>query len=297
MPDPERRSTASGISGRISERLVCFPRVDMKFTVAAASGNAFAYIWARDLPNHLNASALARQICSQAPGVQETGRCLDGLFIVGDFVPGAPWVMDHFEPNGERTFCSNGTRAAVALIPSEWTGCIQACVSGQQVLLRVEKNPNLRQVGLQMPEGPGYGFQEIPELLDRPHVLGFTGTPHLIIQVPSVDDVDLASFAPPLRHHPKLSQGANVSIVEITDESTARIRTWERGVEGETLCCGQGCAVAGAWLARCGGPKKWCFQPMGEDPVWVEVACVQDSEWKNLWLSGPIRHLGESFVG
>lgn len=254
----------------------------MSILIAAASGNTFAYIWAQDLPSDCNRASLSVAICTPKHALK-----LDGLFILDDFTPGVPWVMEHYEPDGQRTFCSNGTRAACVMLPEGWTGEIQAQVSGEWVALRVEKE----QVALKMPEGPGYGFQEIPKLLDAPHVLGFTGTPHLIIELPDVRAVDLRSFAPPLRHHPALSEGANVSLVEVTGDGMARIRTWERGVEGETLCCGQGCAVAGAWLARRGNTKKWRFQPMGEDPVWVEVESVHDTQWKGLWLSGPIRRL------
>jgi diaminopimelate epimerase len=52
-------------------------------------------------------------------------------------------------------------------------------------------------------------------------------------------------IAPPLRHHPELGPGgANVDFVTSGDESPGVIRTWERGVEGETLSCGSGVVAA-----------------------------------------------------
>jgi len=63
-------------------------------------------------------------------------------------------------------------------------------------------------------------------------------------------------------------------------------------VEGETLCCGQGCAVAGAWLAQRTGLPDWEVVPAGGDPVRVHAELGGDGHWKSLWLGGPVRILG-----
>jgi diaminopimelate epimerase len=68
-----------------------------------------------------------------------------------------------------------------------------------------------------------------------------TGVPHLVVPVPRVDDVDIQKDAPPLRFHRALGpKGANVNFVERVDGQTIKVRTFERGVEGETLACGTG---------------------------------------------------------
>jgi diaminopimelate epimerase len=73
----------------------------------------------------------------------------------------------------------------------------------------------------------------------------------------------------------------------------AKIRTWERGVEGETQCCGQGAAAAAAWLAERTGIKSWEMRPMGADSVRLEVGSIADRHWEGLWLKGPVRVLAE----
>jgi len=196
--------------------------------------------------------------------------------------------MDHWEPDGAHTFCSNGTRAAASLLASSRQGQVECLVSGELVRLRVEGD----RVALGMPEGEGYGLQTPALSLESPHAYGWTGTPHLVIEVADVDSIDLSSFAPPLRFHPALPGGANISIVQVLGAGRARIRSWERGVEGETLCCGQGCAVAGAWLAQRENIRDWHFQPLGEDPVHVSVDAMEGGRWSGLWLSGPIRRIG-----
>jgi diaminopimelate epimerase len=114
----------------------------------------------------------------------------------------------------------------------------------------------------------------------------------LVIEVPAVAAVNLAEFAPPLRHHAAFSEGTNVNVLEIISPGEARIRSWERGVEGETLCCGTGSAVAGAWLAQRTGISRWRIHPLGKDPVTVCVDVQTDGTWRELWLSGSIQVLG-----
>jgi diaminopimelate epimerase len=196
--------------------------------------------------------------------------------------------MDHWEPNGSRTFCSNGTRAAASLLRSTQGDSIEALVSGERVSLRTEEG----RIGLRLPEGERYRLHPLCLPLEFPHAFGWTGTPHLVVEVPDVDHVDLPSFAPPLRFHASLPDGANISIFQILSPGLARIRSWERGVEGETLCCGQGCAVAGAWLAERTQIREWDFQPRGEDSVRVSLEGMESGAWSGLWLSGAVRRIG-----
>lgn len=251
--------------------------------IAAASGNVFAYLWAEEAPRDFEGPRWARSLCPRGRGLG-----LDGLFLVARPRPGEPWRMEHWEPDGSHTFCSNGTRAAAALLPADTRGEFEALVSGEQVRIRLDD----RGVGLRLPEGEAYALREAPLALEQHHALGWTGTPHLVIEVPDVDRIHLPTFAPPLRFHPDLPEGANVSIVQPLEPGQARIRSWERGVEGETLCCGQGCAVAGAWLAGRTGQRTWRFQPAGEDPVRVELGDLEAGHWKGLWLSGLVRSIG-----
>ncbi|HNW59195.1 MAG TPA: diaminopimelate epimerase, partial [bacterium] len=76
-----------------------------------------------------------------------------------------------------------------------------------------------------------------------------TGVPHYVLFVPEAAAVDMARYGPLFRHHPLFPEGTNVDFVECVDPHHLRARTWERGVEGETLACGTG-AMAAAIIAR-----------------------------------------------
>lgn len=253
-------------------------------TIASASGNIFAYVWEDQVPPAFDGAKWAQALCPR-----ELGLGLDGLFLLHRPASGKPWLIEHWDLDGACTFCGNGTRAALAIPGAPSAGLVEALSNGQSVALRRQENG----IALRMPEGSGYGFLTSPLSLQFPHACAWIGNPQLILEVPSVAEVDLAGFAPPLRHHEAFPQGTNVCIVEIQAPGRARIRSWERGVEGETLSCGTGSAVAGAWLARRTGIPRWLFQPSGRDAVRVDTEILPDGNWRELWLSGPVRVLGE----
>jgi diaminopimelate epimerase len=98
--------------------------------------------------------------------------------------------------------------------------------------------------------------------IDRPHVLHWgvpldvhghsfeafvvhTGVPHAVIFVEDLEDLDIETLGPAIRHDPLFApEGVNVNFVNTGADGALRIRTYERGVEGETHACGTGAAAA-----------------------------------------------------
>ena len=261
----------------------------MKLHLASAAGNVFGYLWADEAPADFDGPAWARALCPR-------GRAfgLDGLFLLERPAEGI-WRMEHWDLDGAHTFCSNGTRAAFALEGAPENSALEVHSSGESVRLRRGASG----IGLRMPEGEGTGLRPVPlpvfgALGGRPATHGLVGNPQLVVEVPSVAEVDLAAFAPPLRRHAAFRGGTNVNVLEVTGEREARIRSWERGVEGETLCCGTGCAVAAAWLAHRTGRPSWSLLTAGGERVAVELEPLPGGGWRELWLSGPVRRIGEA---
>jgi diaminopimelate epimerase len=116
------------------------------------------------------------------------------------------------------------------------------------------------------------------------------GVPHLVIEAADVAAIDLAAFAPPLRAHPSLGvAGANVDVASVLGPRRVRLRTFERGVEGETLACGTGAAATAIVLVAAGRV---------EAPVELEVASGdlltvsferRDGRFRAVTLAGPVK--------
>jgi len=253
----------------------------LELHLAAAAGNAFGYLW-MDEAKDWAGEDYAKILCPRGSGFG-----LDGLFLM-QRPDGGPWVLEHWDTDGSKSFCSNGSRAALALPGSPDGVLIEVISSGERILLRRGED----EVGIRMPEGSSFGLREVPVPTDLPAGFGWIGNPQLVLRVPSVAAVDLPTFAPPLRHHAALVGGTNVSVIEVLGSGEARIRSWERGVEGETLCCGTGCAVAAAWLAQTEGIRTWRLHTAGGEVVKVELTLDQAGEWRELWLSSPVHRLG-----
>jgi len=79
-----------------------------------------------------------------------------------------------------------------------------------------------------------------------------TGVPHAVIIVDAIDAIEVEAVAPVIRRHATFEKGANVNFVERTGADSIRIRTFERGVEEETLSCGTGATASAAVVHKLG---------------------------------------------
>jgi len=131
----------------------------------------------------------------------------------------------------------------------------------------------------QRPEIPATGEGEYREEIGGSVVYAVnTGVPHAVIFVENLDEVDIGSLAPPVRHHQTFPKGANVDFVQQAGKDMLRVRTFERGVEGETLSCGTGATAAAAVAHHLGlaGPRVEVETEGGplaisfEDGTWME---------------------------
>jgi len=116
------------------------------------------------------------------------------------------------------------------------------------------------------------------------------GVPHLVVVVDDVERIDLATFAPALRGHASLGPaGANVDVVTVTGPHSARLRTFERGVEGETLACGTGAVASAAALVAQGrvtAPVE--LMVASGERLTVHFAETGAAGFRGATLSGPV---------
>ncbi len=117
-----------------------------------------------------------------------------------------------------------------------------------------------------------------------------TGVPHVVVplQKTELDEIEADVLGRTIRFAEELAPGgANVDFIEMPDADTIRIRTYERGVEAETLACGTGIAAAGAYAYLFRGAKQVrrviCA---GGDVLTVEIHAEGDA-LNEIFLSGP----------
>ena len=167
--------------------------------------------------------------------------------------------LDYYNADGGlASFCANGTRCAARyavtrrlvadselILETGW-GHIVARVDGETVTLALRDvlAPS-EPISLGLEDPQRYSTEGLPPTGIPIHV----GVPHLVVFVRG----DLAALpiervGPPLRRHPLLPEGANVNFVRVSGPGRLEVRTWERGVEAETLSCGSG-VVASALVA------------------------------------------------
>ena len=114
-------------------------------------------------------------------------------------------------------------------------------------LAEVDMNPPVYDA----PSIPAKGKDDFYEIIGGYEVYAVnTGVPHAVVFVKDLEDLDPMKIAPPIRHSQFFPAGANVNFVEITSPDTIKIRTFERGVEGETLSCGTGATASAAIACR-----------------------------------------------
>lgn len=171
--------------------------------------------------------------------------------------------MRLFQPDeSEAEMCGNGIRC-IAKYASDAgyikDTCTVETMAGEiGVSMRTVEDEFTATVTLNPPkfdrkEIPAIGDGDYKEKIGEFDVYAVnTGVPHAVIPVGSVDSVDIGTVAPPIRRHSSFPQGANVNFVEKTGGNSIKLRTFERGVEAETLSCGTGATAAAAVMHRLG---------------------------------------------
>lgn len=254
------------------------------FWKMSGAGNDFIIIDHRQplIPTELMAE-FARRVCRRKFSVGA-----DGLFLIEPSAK-ADFKWRFFNADGsEAEMCGNGARcvarfaymhgiAAARMQFETLAGIIHAAVSDTQVT-----------IGMTSPHSFRFDRQvEVAGQLLMVHSVD-TGVPHAVIFVDEIEATDVVGLGRQLRHHPVFAPaGTNVNFVGQTAEGL-RIRTYERGVEDETMACGTG-VVAGALIAAA---KKMADSPValvtaGGIALTVQFAGSKGDTVDQVLLKGP----------
>jgi diaminopimelate epimerase len=178
-----------------------------------------------------------------------TGVGADGIVFI-EKAPKGDVRMRYYNSDGtEAALCGNAslcsTRLAVELGLAQGGGFVLHTAAGA---LKARMRDGLPEVDLEpvtevMPDASHLGSHKNESRLGY----ALVGVPHVVVEVEDIEAADVTGRGPVLRNHPALSDGANVNFVARRRDGSFAFRTFERGVEAETLACGTG-AVATAIL-------------------------------------------------
>ncbi|MEN9974527.1 MAG: hypothetical protein RLZZ282_533 [Verrucomicrobiota bacterium] len=260
----------------------------MHFYKMNGAGNDFILIDNRDLSVNLD-SATIEALCDRHCGIGA-----DGLLVVEPPQQGADYKFRYYNADGgEAEMCGNGARcfgrftAHLSEYPPDRVtfetkaGMITAEMVGDHVRIAMSDPKDLH---LDTPAMiPG---------LDVPLHFINTGVPHVVAFVPGGDafeQLDVFSLGQAIREHTAFAPaGTNANFATVINPSHLEIRTYERGVEDETLACGTGmvaCALIHHVLS--GDPSPIRVDVAGGDSLTIAFKKSGPHSFKNVTLTGP----------
>ena len=216
-----------------------------RFYKMTGSGNDFIVFdaTAGDV-SHLENAETIRSLSARGTGVGA-----DGVVFVEKAGEGDVRMRYYNSDGSEAALCGNAslcsTRLAVELGVAQGGGFLLHTAAGS---LKARIRDGLPEVDLEPVRDVRPEATELARKKGEAR-LGYAcaGVPHVVVEVSDIEAADVTGRGSELRHHPALSEGANVNFVSRRSDGSFTYRTFERGVEAETLACGTG-AVATAIL-------------------------------------------------
>jgi diaminopimelate epimerase len=219
------------------------------FYKMSGSGNDFIMVDAmREPPGTLAHAETVQRVCARATGIGADGV----VFLESSAV--ADYRMTYLNSDGSRAdLCGNASLCSARLATE--LGIVHAPE------FRFETDAGVL-AGRLLSGGPEVDLPPVSEVRTSlpfrleagERWIGFAlaGVPHLVVRVEDVATVDVVGRGRPLRHDASLAHGANVNFVARASDGGYQIRTFERGVEGETLACGTGSVATAILLTEAG---------------------------------------------
>ncbi len=200
----------------------------IQFEKYQGTGNDFIMIDNRE--KNFNANELAiSELCDRKFGIGA-----DGVIVIENH-ESLDFNMIYFNPDGSQSFCGNGSRCAVAF--AKTLGMI-----GDETNFLSTDGAHYAKMNHGLVELKMHDVTQVEK--NVPHYIINTGSPHYMLFVQDVDAIDILPEAKSIRYSDRFKdEGINVNFVEPNGDGI-RIRTYERGVENETLSCGTGVTAA-----------------------------------------------------
>jgi diaminopimelate epimerase len=261
----------------------------VEFTKMNGAGNDFVLIDNRERKVKLTRDQIVR-LCHRQRGVGA-----DGLFLL---VPGtgkADWAWEFYNSDGSvADMCGNGARCFARFIQKKAGANGQTSFETGAGVIRAAFNGDRVTVSLTTPKDLQLAQKVVTK--EGPltvHSLN-TGVPHAVIFVADADKAMVQQLGHEIRFHTHFApKGTNVNFVQVLGKNSIRVRTYERGVEGETLACGTGVTASALISSRVHGfASPIEVQVQGGDILEVNFK-EQGGDFSDVRLTGPAEFVFE----
>lgn len=262
----------------------------LQFYKMTGAGNDFVMVDNRDLVlSRVLTRDVIASLCDRRFGIGA-----DGLIAVEPACGQGDVRMRYYNSDGgEAEMCGNGARCFTAFVHFLTSGAMSSVhfeTMAGIVAGTVHEDASVT-VQLTTPKDMKLNVMPATELVPAPvHFLN-TGVPHAVAYLPSVDDLDIKKCGAFLRYHQTFAPaGTNANFATILSPQHLKLRTYERGVEDETLACGTGMtATALLHAALTGAPSPIRLDVAGGDTLQVAFERTADNAFSNVTLTGPAR--------
>ncbi|MCK4519317.1 MAG: diaminopimelate epimerase, partial [Candidatus Omnitrophica bacterium] len=248
---------------------------------------------AENLPAGMDINKLVIEICQRKRAIGA-----DGLLVYGESAD-CDFKMSIYNPDGnEVEMCGNGARCLALYAYQKKAKENRMLIETRAGRIEVEIKDEIVKLKLTEPKDARLNFDLAVDGENLKVNFVNTGVPHVVYFVDDVTKADVETIGRAARFHDEFKpRGANANFVEVLGPGKLKIRTYERGVEEETLACGTGSAAAGVIA---GLLKKVT------SPVEVETASgealkiyfdVETGTCKNVYLEGRCSLVYEGKIG
>lgn len=262
--------------------------MDIFFKKMQGGGNDFILIDNRKNIQQLeNGKEIAKRLCHRKFGIGA-----DGLILIENPTsPHTHFRWRFFNADGsEAEMCGNGARCAARFAFLTQIAPVQMRFETLAGIIEAWVMPNSDQVKIRLSDPTNIKTDINLPLSQQTLTVHYidTGVPHTILFVSDIENAQVVELGKTIRHHNAFQpKGTNVNFVQILTPSEIIIRTYERGVEDETLACGTG-ATASAIISAL---KGYCKPPVavttrGGDVLTIDFDFTPDS-LKDVFLTGP----------
>jgi diaminopimelate epimerase len=245
--------------------------VQISFFKYQGTGNDFIMIDNRKGAVQLSVEQIIH-LCNRKFGIGSDGVVLIESHAAEDF------YMNFYNPDGSQSFCGNGSRCAVA-----FAGFL-GMVGNHGVFGAIDKAHafivNDGEISIQMKDVGAVEW-------DNDHCIIHTGSPHLIQMAEDPEKMDVGSEGAAIRYSERFAEeGINVNFVRM-GEGELWMRTYERGVEAETLSCGTGVTAAALGLAAMQPSVNEVLVHTRGGDLRVKLERTPEGGFHDVWLCGP----------